>query len=196
MDDRAIRTRHACIGDHVLFGSTPLIANPHRNFVAGALRWFGAEVQCELPGFFALAMHELHGPHRILYRGPKELGAFAAHSSGIIDEPGFPVAELGLPFAALPRLQTVLVIQLHQRAGGYHLVQPLRYLTPQCLPIFRQIFHQQIRQRTGASAKADINTGFSRKLADQEHQRTQPRLQMAIRSPVVLLDNGFIDLAE
>ncbi len=154
-------------------------------------------MQRQLAWLLAVSLLESYRPHRLLHCGAKELSTFAAHARKIVCESALPIAELGLPVAALSCLQTVLVVELHQRARVHQLLQERRQLAAQDGAVLGQVFHQQVRQRVGIGAHADIDTGFAREFADQEHQSTQPRLELTIgRSVIALPDNSLVKLAE
>jgi hypothetical protein len=140
-------------------------------------------------------LEQLHRPDDILNRGTKELSTLAAHPRGIVDELGLQVSELRFPLAALPRLQTVLVVELHQRAGGDQLVQQFRQLAAQGGAVLRQILDQQICQGFRCGPNVDIDASLAGQLADEEDQGTQPRFQASIRCAVVQLGDGLVDLA-
>ena len=64
-------------------------------------------------------------------------------------------------------------------------------------PVAGQVLDQQIRHRPHRRANADVGLGFTRELADQEHQRAEPGLQLSVGSAAFeLLDDGLVDLPE
>ena len=141
-------------------------------------------------------MHQPYGLHRFLHRGAEELAAPAAHAGQVVGKLALPVAELGFPFAALPRLQAVLLFELHQRARLHQLVEERRELSAQGGPVPGKVFHQQVRQGLGGGAHPDVGAGLARELADQEHEGAEPGLEVAAGSPVPQLDDGLVKFAQ
>ena len=140
--------------------------------MGSALGRIGTEVYCELAGFLALAVEQLHGANRTLHRRAQQLGALAAHPGRIVDQLRLPVTELRLPLAALPGLQAVLVIELHERAGGDELIELLRQLTPQRCAVLGEIRHQEVGKYCRRGPNADVDAGLTGKFANQEDQCT------------------------
>ena len=154
--------------EDTLLVHTPAIADPDRYLVGGALGRLDTEVQRELAGFLAPAVEQPHGSNRFLHRRPQQLGALAAHPGRIVDQLRLPVSELRFPLAALPGLKAVLVIELHQRAGGGELIEQLRQSTPQRCAVLGEVLHQEVGKHFRRGANADVDAGLTGELSNQE----------------------------
>ena len=196
VEDGAVGPGRARVGDHAALVGPPAVPNPHRDVDAAFGRGLRPEVQRELAGLLASSVRQPHGLDGLLHRGAEELAAPAAQGRRIVGQPGLPAAELGLPLAALPRLHAVLVVELHQRARFHQLVEERREPSAQGGPVTGQVLDQQVRERFGGGPHPDVGAGFSRELADQEHEGAETGLEIAVGSAVAQLDDGLVDLAQ
>ena len=126
VDDGTVRPGRTRIGDHCVLARSPTVAHPYGD-VTPTVRWgIGAEVEGEPARFLARSVGQPGGTHHLVDRLAEKRSALGRHARAIVREPASAISELGLPVAALPGLQAVLVAELHQRAGVHQFVEEHR----------------------------------------------------------------------
>ena len=183
------------LGQHAGFARSPAVAHPHGDALAAGEQ-LSAEVEVQLAGFLGVAVEDLDAGQRSLDGLAQPFGTLDAHGGRVVDHPVATGSELGFPVAAFLRLQAVLVVQLHQRAGVHQFGQERRQAAAQGGAVACQVLHQQVGQHLWIGANPAVHAGVAGQLADQEHQRAQARFQDAVVAAVVQADDGLVDFAQ
>ena len=110
---------------------------------------------------------------------------------------GSALVEVLRPLRSFFGLKPVLVAsQLDEPAFLEELLENSRHVSAQPLAVGREILDEEVGDQRGCRAEAGVADAFVRKLADQEDERADARLELAVGRSVIEPADELVDLLE
>ena len=125
------------------------------------------------------------------------LVAELVHAAGVVADGGEAAAVVLLPLGALLGLEPVLVVDAHEPALGHELVEQLGDALAELGAVVGEVLDEEVGEERGGGPQPGLAAdGAARDLGDEEDQRADPGLQLAVGALGAQAADELVDLLE